>query len=59
MVATKKSLNNKFLKTLNSWRNVFSIFYASGLSLYNDAFLTNYKKKYQKSKNPGHLRPGP
>jgi hypothetical protein len=35
--------------SLYSWRSVFSIFFASGLSHYNDAFFT-YSAKYQKSK---------
>jgi hypothetical protein len=37
----------KFLKQKNlfSWRSVFSIFFASGLSPYNDAFLTYSAKR--------------
>jgi hypothetical protein len=42
----------KFLKQKNSlysWRSVFSIFFASGLSPYNDAFFTYSAKS---TKNP-------
>ncbi len=31
-------------KKLYFWKSVFSLCFASGLSPYNDAFLTNYKK---------------
>jgi hypothetical protein len=55
---SSKSLKQKNLKKLCSWRSVFSIFFAWGLSPYNDAFLT-YSAKSKKSKNAGHIRPGP
>jgi hypothetical protein len=42
-----------------SWISVFSIFFASGLSAYNDAFLIYSAKKKKKSENEGHMRPGP
>jgi hypothetical protein len=36
---------------LFSWRRVFSIFFASGLPPYNDAFFDLFYIKYQKSEN--------
>jgi hypothetical protein len=53
----------KSFKQNNSEKNhipgeVFSLyFFASGLSPYNDAFLTYSAKSTKKSKNPGHKRP--
>ncbi len=55
----KNFLSKKNLKKLYSWRSVFSIFFASGLSPYDDAFLTYSAKRKQKSENAGHMRPGP
>jgi hypothetical protein len=46
---SSKLLSKKILKKLYSWRNVFPIFFASGLSPYNDAFLTYPAKS---TKNP-------
>jgi hypothetical protein len=48
----------KNLKKPHSWSIVFSIFFASGLSPYNDAFLIYSAKSGKKQKNPGHMRPG-
>jgi hypothetical protein len=48
MLTAKKSLKEKILKKLYSWRSVFSIFFASGLSPYNDAFMT-YSSKSTKN----------
>ncbi len=45
----KNLLSKKNLKKLYSWRSVFSIFFTSGLSPYNDAFLTYSAKR---KKNP-------
>ncbi len=45
----KNLLSKKIWKTLHSWRSVFSIFFTSGLSPYNDAFLTYSAKR---KKNP-------
>jgi hypothetical protein len=59
MLTAKKSLKQKNLKKLYSWRSVFSIFFALGLSPYNDAFLTYSAKSLTKSENAGHMRPGP
>jgi hypothetical protein len=39
-----KGLSKTILKKLYSSRNVFSIFFASGLSPYNDAFFTYHAK---------------
>jgi hypothetical protein len=47
MLTAKKSLKQKKYKKLYSWKSVFSIFFASGLSFYNDAFLT-YSAKSKK-----------
>ncbi len=57
----QKSLQrNNAGKKLYSWRSAFSICFASGVPLYNDAFLTYVlQKKYQNSENPGCMRPGP
>jgi hypothetical protein len=49
MLTAQKSLKQKNLKKLYSWRSVFSIFFTSGLSPYNDAFLTYSAKR---KKNP-------
>jgi hypothetical protein len=57
MFPAQKYLKQKILIKLYSWRSVFS-FFASGLSPYNDAFYLFYKK-FKKSENPGHMRPGP
>jgi hypothetical protein len=59
MLIAKKFLKQKNLKKLYSCRSVFSIFFASGLSPYNDAFLTYSAKRKKKSENAGHMRPGP
>jgi hypothetical protein len=49
MLTAQKSIKQKkFWKKLYSWRSVFSIFFASGLSPYNDAFL-NYSAKSTKN----------
>ncbi len=59
MLTAQKSLKRKNSEKITFF--VFSIFFASGLSHYNDAFLTYFTKsaKKQKSVNPGHMRPGP
>ncbi len=44
----KNLLSENILKIWYSWRSVFSIFFASGLSPYNDAFLT-YSAKSPKN----------
>jgi hypothetical protein len=51
MLTAQKSLKqkNSEKKKSSCWRSVFSIFFASGLSPYNDAFLTYYTKC---TKNP-------
>jgi hypothetical protein len=50
MITAQKSLEQKNSeKKLYSWRSVFFIFFASGLSSYNDAFLTYFAKC---TKNP-------
>jgi hypothetical protein len=59
MLTAKKCLKQKKSEQLCSWRSVFSIFFASGLSPYNDAFLTYSSKSKKKSENAGHMRPGP
>jgi hypothetical protein len=60
MLTAQKSLRQKkSLKKLYSWRSVYSIFFTSGLSPYNDAFLTYSAKRKKKSENAGHMRPGP
>jgi hypothetical protein len=59
MLTAQKSLKRKNSEKSYSWRSVFSICFNSGLSLYNDAFLTYSAKSTKKSKNPGHMRPGP
>ncbi len=38
------TFKQKILKKLYSWRSVFFIFFASGLSSYSDVFLTYYAK---------------
>jgi hypothetical protein len=50
MLTAQKSLKQKIVKKLYSWRSVFSIFFASGLSPYNDAFLTYSAKSTKKPK---------
>jgi hypothetical protein len=50
MLTAQKSLKlKKSEKKLYSWRSVFSIFFTSGLSPYNDAFLMYSAKR---KKNP-------
>jgi hypothetical protein len=49
MPTAKKSLKPKHSEKLYSWRSVYSIFFASGLYPYNDAFLTYSAKS---TKNP-------
>jgi hypothetical protein len=44
VLTAQKSLKPKIVKKLISWRSVFSIFFASELSPYSDAFLTYYTK---------------
>jgi hypothetical protein len=56
MLIAKKFLKKKNLKKLYSWRSVFSIFFASGLSPYNDAFLTYSAKRKKNPKNAGHMQ---
>jgi hypothetical protein len=53
MLKAQKSLKQKNLKILYSWRSFFSIFFASGLFPYNDAFLTYSakRKKIQKCRS--------
>jgi hypothetical protein len=48
MLTAQKFLKQKNLKKFYSWRSIFSIFLASGLSPYNDAFLT-YSAKRKKN----------
>jgi hypothetical protein len=48
LIAKQFIKQKKSEKKLYSWRSVFSIFFASGLSLYNDAFLT-YSAKRKKN----------
>jgi hypothetical protein len=53
MLTAQKSLKQKILNKLYSWRSVFSIFYASGLpppSPYNNAFFI-YSAKSTKNPN--------
>jgi hypothetical protein len=49
LIAQKSLKQKKSLKKLYSWRGLFSIFFTSGLSPYNDAFLTYSVKR---KKNP-------
>jgi hypothetical protein len=62
MLTAQKSLKQKNLKKLCSWTSVFSIFFASGLSPYNDASLTYSAKrkknlKMQVIRDLGHGNP--
>jgi hypothetical protein len=60
MLTAKKSLKQKIWQKLHSWRSVFSIFFASELSPYNEAFLTySAKRKKINPKKAGHMRPEP
>jgi hypothetical protein len=45
MLTAQNSLKQKNSEKLYSWRRVFSIFFASGLSPKNDAFLTYSAKR--------------
>jgi hypothetical protein len=49
MLTAQKSLEQKKSENLYFWRSVFFIFFASGPSPYNDAFLAYSAKSF---KNP-------
>jgi hypothetical protein len=58
LIAQKHLKQKNSEKKSYSWRSVISIFFASGLSPYNDSFLTYFTKSTKKSENPGLMRPG-
>jgi hypothetical protein len=54
MLTAQKSLKQKNLEKI-----VFFIFFASGLPRTMMPFFYLFCKKYKKSENAGHMRPGP
>jgi hypothetical protein len=59
MLKAPKSLEQKNSEKILFLEKSFFYFFASGLSPYNDAFLTYSAKSTNKFENAGHMRPGP